>query len=301
MAKVLIIGCGDLGGEVARQLVKFGIQTTGIKRSEANIDGVTIIKADVTQPASLALIKNIHPNIIIYCVAANAQTDEQYKAQYVDGLRHVLATQSENSVLKHVFFVSSTRVYGQMNAKNMNNLIDESMAAIPIDFGGERLLEAEHLLKSLPCPHTVLRLSGIYGAGRLRMINLALSPENWPLKNSWTNRIHRDDAATFIVFLVMKALGKSFDKRQVLMDFSIQTCYIVTDSKPATQYEVLNWIADKLNMTKPVQVNTAIQSGKRLSNQAMLATGFRLQYPDYQAGYQALLLDYFSTQTSRPT
>jgi nucleoside-diphosphate-sugar epimerase len=299
VAKVLIVGCGDLGGEVARQLVKLGIQTTGVKRSEAKIDGVTIIEADVTQPTSLTSITNIHPDIIIYCVAANGQTDAQYKAQYVDGLRHVLATQLENSALKHIFFVSSTRVYGQVHAKNIDKLLDENTPAIATDFGGERLLEAEHLLKTLPCNHTILRLSGIYGTGRLHMINLASSPENWSQKNSWTNRIHRDDAAAFIIFLVMKALDKPLTKPQVLTNFSIQSCYIVTDSRPATQHEVLSWIADKLNIGKPMQVNSAIEGGKRLSNKAMLATGFRLQYPDYQAGYQALLLDDSLTQTHR--
>ena len=291
MAKVLIVGCGDLGGEVARRLVKLGIKTIGVKRSATAIDGATIIEADVTQPASLTVIKNIHPDIIIYCVAANGQTDAQYKAQYVDGLRHVLATQLENSALKHIFFVSSTRVYGQVQEKSTDELLDENTPAIATDFGGERLLEAECLLKTLPCNHTILRLSGIYGAGRLRMISIASTPENWPLKNSWTNRIHRDDAAAFILFLVMKVLGKPLGKSQVLTNFSIQPCYLVTDSRPATQYEVLSWIADKLNIDKPSQVNSAIEGGKRLSNKAMLATGFRLQYADYQAGYQALLLD----------
>ena len=29
-------------------------------------------------------------------------------------------------------------------------------------------------------------------------------------------------------------------------------------------------------------------SGKRLSNQLLLASGYRLRYPDWQAGYQAI-------------
>jgi hypothetical protein len=34
-----------------------------------------------------------------------------------------------------------------------------------------------------------------------------------------------------------------------------------------------------------------IEGGKRLSNKAMLSSGFKLQYPDFKVGYQALLLD----------
>ena len=290
-AKVLIVGCGDLGGAVARQLAHTGIPTVGVRRSAGNIDGVTIIQADVTQPASLQALQLIQPEVLIYCVAANGQTDEQYKAHYVDGLRHVLATQSDNPELKQVFFVSSSRVYGQ----NTEALLDESVVAVPTDFGGERLLEAEALLKTVSCNATrpfnisILRLSGIYGPGRLRMINLAKSPEQWPAKNSWSNRIHRDDAAAFMVYLV----------QQVLAGNSVQACYIVTDSRPATQYEVLNWIAHNLNTALPVNTQrlAPIEGGKRLSNQAMLATGFTLQFPDFQAGYQALLSDISSAKT----
>ncbi len=291
MLKVLIIGCGDLGGEVARQLAQLGIKTAGVRRSKAVIAGVEIIAADVTQPTSLQALVALQPEILIYCVAANGQSDEQYRTHYVDGFRHVLATQAQNPRLRHVFFVSSTRVYGQ----NTATLLDENIVAIPADFGGARLLEAEALLNTLPCNSTALRLSGIYGAGRLRMINLAKSPEKWPLQNSWSNRIHSDDAAAFIVFLVQRVFAKK------IAEEPIAACYIVTDSKPTSQYEVLSWIADKLQVTIPADMRTNMQAamqalnqtpsqaGKRLSNKAMLATGFSLQYPDFQIGYQALL------------
>ncbi|MDI1299309.1 NAD-dependent epimerase/dehydratase family protein [Methylotenera sp.] len=274
MAKVLIVGCGDLGGTVAKQLSAMDIQVTGVRRSDAAMNGVKIIQADITDSASLEVLKSIQPDILIYCVAANGQTDEQYKANYVDGLCNVLATQSENKNLKHVFFVSSTRVYGQKN----DALLDESIPAIASDFGGDRLLEAEALLNKLSCNTTVLRLSGIYGAGRLRMINLAKSPQNWPAQNSWSNRIHKDDAAAFMVFLVQQALASK----------PIATCYIVTDSKPSSQYEVLSWIANQMQMNSDV-ITPAIEGGKRLSNHSMLSTGFQLQYPDFMAGYKALL------------
>ncbi len=287
MPKVLIVGCGDLGGAVAGQLVQLGIQTAGVKRSAGQLDGVSMMQADVTKPESLKVLKKTQPEILIYCVAANGQTDEQYKTHYVDGLRNVLVTQSENTKLKHVFFVSSTRVYGQAD----DAVLDETIAAIPADFGGKRLLEAERLLDSMICSSTILRLSGIYGAGRLRMINLAKSPENWPAKNSWTNRIHRDDAAAFIVHLIKNVLPVNTVN-------TVRPCYIVTDSKPVSQYEVLRWIATQLHTNIPVSINPPVEGGKRLSNQAMLATGLILQYPDYQTGYQALLTEYFINQTS---
>jgi nucleoside-diphosphate-sugar epimerase len=125
----------------------------------------------------------------------------------------------------------------------------------------------------------VLRLSGIYGPGRLRMINLAKNAAAWPKQNSWSNRIHRDDAAAFIVFLTKRALAGE----------AIDDYYIITDSCPVPQYAVLSWIAEQLNCDQPEQL--PISGGKRLNNQRMVATGFKLQYPDYKVGYRALLIN----------
>jgi len=275
-SKVLIVGCGDLGLAIAKPLLASGIEVTGVRRTAQQVDGMEMIQADVSQPATLAVLEAIRPEIIIYCVAAHAQSDEAYQSAYVDGLRNVLATQEHNQNLKHVFFVSSTRVYGQATEA----LLDESVEAIPADFGGERLLEAERLLQLLRCGGTALRLSGIYGPGRLRMINLAQQPASWPGHNGWSNRIHRDDAAAFIVFLV----------KQVMAGLRLESCYIVTDSMPVTQHEVLHWIAAEIGV-KAAGTMPLVQGGMRLSNRRMLATGFKLGYPDYQAGYASLLLN----------
>ncbi|WP_036302465.1 NAD-dependent epimerase/dehydratase family protein [Methylotenera sp. L2L1] len=272
--KVLIVGYGDLGSAIADQLTHLNMHVYGVARSYRATDSAEMIQADVTELASLHRLRDIQPDMIVYCIAASGQTDAQYKQAYVDGLRNVLMTQTDNRQLKHVFFVSSTRVYGQVT----DDILGESVTPLPVDFGGERLLEAESLLGELPCNTTVLRLSGIYGPGRLRMINLAKAPERWPKNNSWSNRIHRDDAAAFMTFLIQKVLlGKE----------KIKPCYIVTDATPVSQYEVLTWIALQLALEVPESM--PVSGGKRLSNQAMLATGFVPKYPDYRVGYQAIL------------
>ena len=275
MAKILIVGCGDLGAAIAKRLVDEEHEVVGLRRSIQTLPRMQMLQGDVADAASLQALVALMPEIVIYCVAASGQTDAAYQAQYVTGLKNILASQSRNQQLQHVFFVSSTRVYGQETTA----ILDENITALPADFGGERLLEAEHLLSSLPCNATTLRLSGIYGPGRLRMINLAKSPQQWPSKNSWSNRIHRDDAADFIVFLVQR----------ILTEQAIASCYIVTDSKPVSQYEVLTWLAKKMQLALPVNNLDEAQGGKRLSNQLMLSTGFQLQYPDFSVGYQALL------------
>ncbi len=280
-AKVLIVGCGDLGTQVAINLQSLAYEVIGVRLSDkllpANIE---TIQADVTQPLTLIKLTQIQPDYLIYCVAATVKTmadvDQNYHLHYVEGLHNILATQQINRNLKHVFFVSSTRVYGQKT----EDILDDSVTAVPADDGGKRLLEAENLLNSIHCPATTLRLSGIYGPGRTRMLKLAQHPELWPVQDSWSNRIHRDDAAAFIVYLI--------NQRQ--QQKSIADCYIVTDNQPTTQYETLKWIAAKSKV--PVTVTTpAISGGKRLSNKRMLQSGFILRYPNYQEGYAALLAE----------
>lgn len=273
--RILIVGYGDLGKAIGKELSAEGLPVFGLSRSERpHDDAVTLLAGDVTHPATLAQLGALDPHILVYCVAATEQSDDNYRAHYVDGLRHVLAALDQARNLKHVFFVSSTRVYGQTG----DALLSEAAPALPADFGGHRLLEAEQQLADLPCGHTALRLSGIYGPGRTRMLGLAADPTRWP-QNAWSNRIHRDDAAAFIVHLI----------HRVLSGTPVDDCYIVTDNKPVPQHEVLRWLAEQMGQHAGQTSSSVPAGGKRLSNARMLETGFRLRYPDYQAGYTALL------------
>ena len=275
MAKVLIVGCGDLGTAIAIRL-HASHEVIGLRQSDKHLPfGMFTLQADVTQPITLSALDNLKPNIIIYCISAGGSSDAQYQAAYVQGLKNSLATQSNNKALQHVFFVSSTRVYGQTT----DELLDENTPATPADFGGERLLEAENLLDKLDCGSTKLRLSGIYGAGRLYLMNMAKDFTKWPSDNHYSNRIHRDDAADFIAFMVDKVA-----KNQPVAD-----CYIVTDNMPTQQYEVLTWLANQQKIDTANIKIPPVHGGKRLSNKRLRATGFELQYPNYQAGYSHIL------------
>lgn len=272
---VLIVGMGDLGAAVAERLADQAISVCGLRRSRpAGPAGTHVLTGDVTRPETLTGLPGLAPQILLYCVSADAQSDASYRAHYVDGLRHVLQALHSSSRLKHVFFVSSTRVYGQSG----DALLSEADVAMPVDFGGERLLEAERLLDRLACGHTVLRLSGIYGPGRRYLLAMAGEPSRWPAQNTWSNRIHRDDAAGFIAFLIARVFG----------GLPVETCYIVTDSCPVSQHEVLGWLAARLGVSVPACAGAPPAGGKRLSNGRLRATGFALKYPDYRAGYGVL-------------
>lgn len=272
---VLIVGCGDLGCEVGARLNTLGHRVYGARRNiEALPVGIHGVKIDIAQPDTLQACRTLAPDILLYCVAAQEGSDAGYRQGYVEGLNNVLSSPGLDDTLKHVFFVSSTSVYGE----SLPSLLDENTPPQPADFRGQRLLEAEAQLDSSPVPSTILRLSGIYGPGRNRMLRLAQQTEKWPERNSWTNRIHRDDAAAFIVHL----LGKIADGEKVA------PCYIVTDSRPAPMHEVLRWLHQQIGTGSP-PIAPPPAGGKQLSNRKMLASGFTLRYPDYRSGYADLL------------
>ncbi len=276
MAKVLLVGCGKLGMAVALNLYRSGHEVVGVRKSaKAFPMGIRPLQADVTQTDSLACLKTFHPQVIIYCVAATAQSDENYFQHYVLGLKNVLESQQNNKQLERVFFVSSTRVYGQ----STQEIVDEKTPAIASDFGGQRLLEAERELSALTCASTVLRLSGIYGAGRLHLINLARDQSRWPAQNHWSNRIHQEDAAAFIVHLINMHVQQQ----------ALESCYLVTDDLPTQQHDVLTWLAQQMHLDVAHKHVPELSYGKKLSNRRMRDTGFVLKYPSYQQGYAAIL------------
>lgn len=271
--RILIAGCGDLGNALGQKLIAEGMAVRGIRRSP-NTTAIPCTQADVTKPETLTNLQRLKPDILVYCVAAGTQSDDQYRAIYVDGFRNVLEALAPASSLKHVFFVSSTRVYGQQT----EDILNEATSAEPADFGGKRLLEGESLLKNLPCPGTTLRLSGIYGEGRNRMIEIARNPKNWQPQNPWTNRIHRDDGAGFIAFLINRVLNGE----------AVEDVYIVTDNHPAPMWTVLIWMARQMGLdTEKLKPPTA-EGGKRLSNFRMRTLGYELKYETYRAGYAKL-------------
>lgn len=283
MAHCLIVGFGALGQSLAKQLMASGHTVTGLRRQSMPLQGeMRVLCADVMQPTSLSVLSEIELDVVVYCVSADNASPEAYQAAYVDGLRNIIAACAKRPP-RWFFFVSSTRVYGQASSASPDALLDEATPAIPNDLGGELLLAGEQLLMASSSPlfeqSTVLRFSGIYGPGRERLIRLSTHPEQWPEQNAWSNRIHQEDGARFIGYLI----------DQVLHQESTAPLYIVTDSCPVGLHEVLRWIAQQqgLETTSPIK---EVNGGKRLSNQGLRDSGFVLRYPDYRAGYGEMLM-----------
>ena len=275
--KILIVGCGQLGFSIVKNADPDIFKLYGFSRSlKKSPPSIVMHQVDILKNEAIDVIKSVNPEIIIYAVSADTQSVESYQDHYVAGLKKTYAALLELDHFKHLFFVSSTRVYGQKTTK----ILSELDIAEPSDYGGEALIEAEAVARQLKDKATILRLSGIYGPNRTRMIQLAQSnPGNWPATNNWSNRIHEEDAARFIVFLM----------KRIMLKEPIEPLYLVTDGIPTKQYDVLTWIRKRLQLTTDTIEIPILESGKQLQSVLLNQNGFILKYPDFTYGYEAII------------
>lgn len=270
--RVLIAGCGDVGSALATSLVSDGHIVYGLKRDISSLpSGVKPIMADLLQPATLlGLPSDI--DALVYMPTPASRDRAGYEAIFIQGWKNIWAAIKKPP--GRVLLVSSTAVYGE----SAGGVIDEETPPKPSGFNGKVLLRMEQLAASCSDQLVVVRISGIYGPGRERLIQQSTLPglEVQQSPAFYTNRIHRDDAAA-----ALKHLLKMDEPEAV---------YLASDDQPAPRYEVVEWLAKAQG--KPAPLGTSVDNasrGKRVSNRKLRASGFRLAYPDYRAGYGAVL------------
>lgn len=267
--RVLIAGCGYVGSALAAELVARGDEVHGLKRTAEGLpDGVAPVVADVTHPATLGQVP-ADVDAVVYAVSADRRDEAAYRAAYVDGLANVLEASGRVERFVHV---SSTAVYGQTDG----SWVDEDSPTEPSAFSGRILLEGEELVRR--AGGTVLRLAGIYGPTRTRLVDRVRSGRaTCPPEVRYTNRIHRDDCAGALAHLLR-------------LDAPAPV-YNAADDDPAERCQVLTWLADQLGAPTPQRAAEPSARGgnKRVSNRRLTASGYDLRYPSFRDGYAAML------------
>ncbi|MBS99149.1 MAG: NAD(P)-dependent oxidoreductase [Oceanospirillaceae bacterium] len=271
--RILIAGCGDLGIALGLRLASESTEVVGMRRTINQLpDPIQPLPADLTQPDTF-------PNLpacdyLVYCAAAKSRDPSVYRAVYVDGLHHLLRQLPQPP--KHLFLTSSTGVYAQSDGE----WVDEFSPTHPTSETGKILLESESIALNASSPATVVRFSGIYGPGRTHLLDQVRAGIQAPEKpQHYSNRIHRDDCAGFIQHLIASVeQGKT-----------LAPLYLASDDQPTPISAVTGWLAKKMDVTITEQREIRRGGSKRCSNLRMKSTGYRLRYPDYQAGFNALL------------
>lgn len=275
---VLVVGAGDVGLLVAQKLAQSGMAVVAVRRSEVVMPkGVTLLRADITDAVSLQALADYRFDYVVVTTAAGSRDETIYRRVYVDGLRNVLAQVAQQVIpAQRIVLASSTGVYGQSGGE----WVDETSPAEPAEFSGRIQLEAEQLARDSGIATTVVRLGGIYGPGRERLIRQVKASEFCAQEPPhYTNRIFRDDAARLLAFVVTRAQ----------QGHELADCYIGVDNEPAPLWDVQAYLAGKLNIMMRTGTEVPARGSKRCRNALILRTGFKFHYPNYRIGYGAML------------
>ena len=273
----VIAGSGDLGTEVGLRFADRGLQVVGIRRQADLLPG-----SFDRQSLDLSVDAPVIPAdtaVVVVALAAGSRDPDVYRATYLDGLRHVLDAVAASGASPRIVFVSSTAVYDVADG----SVVDEDTPATASGPTAAILLEAEQLLASRSAASgwksVSLRLGGIYGPGRERLIDQVRQGAHAPRNSPHTNRIHRDDAAAAIVHL---ALDVATPPPVVLG----------VDDESAPLSDVLRFIAAELDVDEPSEGSEMARGAagdKRCDNALLHSTGFEFAYPTYREGYRAVL------------
>ncbi|WP_372625892.1 NAD-dependent epimerase/dehydratase family protein [Arsukibacterium sp.] len=272
MADILVVGLGDLGSRIAIGALHAGNAVCAMRRNSQCPQGIRLVQHDATLP---------WPDItgtftdVILCVAPDERNESAYRQAYLTIGERALQWLAQHANPPHVWVVSSTGVYGQQNGE----WVTEESPRQPSSQTAKILVAAEDFWFNSGVACTILRPAGIYGPGRTMMITIAKKAihfiENKPV---YTNRIEVSDCARAIVYLV----------QQRLQGVRVADAYNLTDLQPAPYTEVIDFLQQQLQII-PVSVEQRNNGSKRVSANRLQQTGFDWHYPDYQAGYLALL------------
>jgi len=270
--QVLIAGAGYVGLELARQLAEAGHRVWAARRRETPLPpGVEPWRCDLLDPGLVVPEGVTH---LAYTAAPDHGDAASYERIYVEGLRSVLAAfERAGRPLERVVFTSSTAVYGG------GGDVDESSPTTAE--GNARHLLAAEALALAHAGGSVVRLAGIYGPGRSRLVRMvregtARCARSRPIGN----RIHRDDCA-----------GRVKPVPQPPSPARILGC---VPHAPAAPGRGSRGQPPQLGLPAPPETDELDARGgsrKRCSNARLVASGYRFRHATYREGYAELLAE----------
>lgn len=285
MAARLVIGCGYLGGRVARRWLDAGDAVSAVtRRSERAAaferGGITPIVADVTDSRTLDL-----PPVdsVLFAVAHDPASGKNHADTHVTGLANVLDALPPS--VGRVIYISTTGVYGDCQG----TWATEETPCQPQRPAGKACLAAERLLEAHPLGRRaiILRLAGLYGPDRIPRQDVLLAGETIDApQHGYLNLIHVDDA-------VQAVLAAD------IVDADLPRRYLIADGNPPQRGEYYAELARLIGAPPPrfrapecdTPAYARAIADKRISNARMLADlKLTLLYPSYREGLRAIVI-----------
>ena len=194
---ILIIGCGDIGLRVAKQLSRshrvFALTSSPSRLQELREVGATPIMGNLDKPETLWRLSGLAQTVIHLAPPQN-QGNRDCRTR---NLLRILS-QGSNAVRRFIY-ISTTGVYGNHRGEK----VSEATPVSPESERAHRRVDAEHALRLWAPAHgvalTILRVPGIYSVDRLPIERIqSQTPALLPEEDAYSNHIHSDDLARLV-------------------------------------------------------------------------------------------------------
>lgn len=292
MNRLVVFGAGYVGGALVRRALADGWRVVALTRNAATVAelraaGAEVVVADLAGGAwwDAPELAGGAERVAV-TVAAGGGGVAGYRRSYVDGLRSVVSwgrqVKARGGVAGRLIYTSSTSVYPQDGGVR----VTEADAV-----GGEAettraLVEAEQVAGewagATNAGVVVLRLAGIYGPGRVHLVEQVRSGEVSGRAESHLNLVFRDD--------VVSAMEAAWERGGGAEVFNL------ADEGAATKGEVVAWLAERLGV--PMPRFTGLPAGGRRAvtpdriidaSRARELLGWRPRWPSFREGYAEVL------------
>jgi len=236
-SRLLIIGCGDVGLRLIRQLRKLHppqrLQILASARRSEQAQairdaGAIALKLDLDRPERLRQLAGLARWIVLA-----APPSERHSSRDMRTRALIAKLQGKlNSPVSKLIYISTTGVFGDWGG----NWIDETVKPRPILPRSLRRLDAERCLKeSLGAVR--LRVPGIYAEDRLPIARIQQGqPCLEGEEDSYSNHIHADDLASIVWLSLFRAPPARL--------------YAVVDDEPMKMGEWFDRIAVRAGLAK---------------------------------------------------
>jgi nucleoside-diphosphate-sugar epimerase len=284
--RLVVLGCGYLGGAVARAAAEEGAQVTALTRNPVTAEalravGVETVTADLAEAEWHPRIAGA-PDFLVNCVSSGGGGIEAYRRSYVGGMASMVAWAERHGAAGTAVYTSSTSVYPQGDGAR----VDETAPT----GGTERaalLLEAEDLLRRSGGAWQrgfILRLAGLYGPGRWHLVQQVRDGVVAGSGSHRLNLVHRDDAAGAVLACLLappEVKGGVFN---------------VADDGAAAKAEVVGWLAQRLRVAAPQFTGMALSERRPVTPDRLIVNraakarlGWQPRYPTFREGFDSLL------------
>jgi nucleoside-diphosphate-sugar epimerase len=240
--RALVLGCGYVGGRLARRLADAGVEVTGTTRTperfaEIEAAGARPALADTMRPATLLPLLGAAPDVVFDLVRPLKTGADAYTVENTRNVVGALVSRPPAAVV----YVSSTSVYGRRGGE----WTDEETPVDPVSPAGVSRAAAERLYLDAyerdGLPVRVCRVPGIYGPGRTLRERLETGAYlRVDDERHFVSRIHVDD-------LVGGLIG-AWQRGQP------GRVYLLSDDRPVTAADYAELTAGLLGIPLPPAV-----------------------------------------------